>query len=226
MPELLQDADAERLQEVTLARANFVSELLKAGYLMNSIDAGTYKGERDEAFRVPELNLEKSFPALVANANSLVEYNSALGNGNSSNDGTHAASRWSALSAAISNMTTASKLSDPLPDDIAETHFVRGNCSLLQYQLGQPPILHSSAAANGFQLLKNADTFYHNARKLYQGSEQKATAEFRAVVVESIQQGTLIASSIIQHDQGRGRDWAKAQIDDMVDDGLVPPLPL
>ena len=225
LPVLLQDADAERLQEVALARANFVSELLKAGYLMNSIDAELYKRERDAAFQVPELGLESSFPALLANANSLIAFNAALAERNTSTTASGAVTRWTVLTAAISTMAAASKLSDSLPDEIAETHYMRGNCSLLLHQLGKPPVSHSPAVANGLQLLKNAGTFYRNASKLYRSSEQEVTSQLRASVVQALQAGTSVSPSAVQHVQGRGRDWVKAQLDDMVDDGLLSPLP-
>ncbi|KIW22870.1 uncharacterized protein PV07_11121 [Cladophialophora immunda] len=224
LPPLLQDAEPERLQEVALARANLASELLKAGYLLGSIDPTTYKRERDEAFQMPELELERSFPALLANANSLIAFNSALADGEASNAVSHASMRWSALAAAITNMATASKISGPLPEDIAETHFIRGNCSLLQHQLGQPPISYNAAIANGPQLLKNAETFYRNASKLYQDPEQKAASQLRAVVAQAIQAQIDIASAAVQHDQGRDQEWVRVQLDDMADDGLIAPL--
>ncbi|KIX99056.1 uncharacterized protein Z520_05517 [Fonsecaea multimorphosa CBS 102226] len=224
LPPLLQDAEPERLQEVALARANLVSELLKAGYLLGSIDPATYKRERDEAFQVPELDLERNFPALLANANSLIAFNSALADGEPSNAVSYASMRWSALAAAMANMATASKISGPLPEDIAETHFIRGNCSLLQHQLGQSPISFNAAIANGPQLLKNAETFYRNASKLYQDTEQKAASQLRAVVAQAIQTRNDVASVAVQHDQGRGQEWVRVQLDDMVDDGLITPL--
>ncbi|OAP63817.1 hypothetical protein AYL99_03044 [Fonsecaea erecta] len=223
LPPLLQDAEPERLQEVALARANLASELLKAGYLLGSIDPTTYRRERDEAFQVPELDLERNFPALLANANSLIAFNSALADGEPSNAVTHASMRWSALAAAIANMAAASKISGPLPEDIAETHFIRGNCSLLQYQLGRPPISFSSAIANASQLLKNAETFYRNASKLYQDPEQKASSQLRAILAQAVPTQNDIASYAAQHDQGRGQDWVRVQLDDMVDDGLIMP---
>ncbi|KIW83273.1 hypothetical protein Z517_02518 [Fonsecaea pedrosoi CBS 271.37] len=223
LPPLLQDAEPERLQEVALARANLVSELLKAGYLLGAIDPITYKRERDEAFQVPELDLERSFAALLANANSLIAFNSALADGEPSHAVSHASMRWSALSAAIANMAKAAKISGPLPEDLAETHFIRGNCSLLQQQLGQPPISFDAAITNRPQLLKNAETFYRNASKLYQDTEQKAVSQLRAIVVQAIQAQNDIASIAFQYDPGRGQEWIRDQLDDMVDDGLIPP---
>ncbi|EXJ56666.1 hypothetical protein A1O7_07010 [Cladophialophora yegresii CBS 114405] len=225
LPILLENGDSERLQEVALARANFVSELLKAGYSRNSVDPETYKRERDEAFRVAELGLERSFAALMANANSLVSFNTALAEGIPSHATSQAASRWSALSAAIANLATASKLSDPLPDDIADTHFIRGNCSLLQHQLGQPPASYTPAVSNSKQLLKNAETFYRNASKLYQDGDQKAVAQLRASMAQALQDDTDAIANAAPICQAKGAEWIKTQLEDMVDDGLISPFP-
>ena len=115
LPLLLQDGDPERLQEVALARANFLSELLKAGYTQHSIDPETYKRERDGAFLEPGLNLERNFAGLMANANSLIAFNAVLAENESSDSASYAALRWGALSAAMANLAAAAKLSDPLP---------------------------------------------------------------------------------------------------------------
>ncbi|KAJ9615410.1 hypothetical protein H2200_001485 [Cladophialophora chaetospira] len=221
LPALLQDEDTERLQEVALARANFMSELLKAGYTQHSIDPETYKRERDEAFLVPELNLENDFAALMANANSLVAFNAGFLEDDGSDAVSYAALRWGALSAAIRNLAAASKLSDPLPDDIAETHFLRGNCSLLQYQLGQPPVSYGPAVANSEQLTKNADTFFRNANKLYQDDGQKRVAEFRSVVAQALHADGDVTTTVVQYSQGWPEELIKAQLDDMADDGLI-----
>jgi hypothetical protein len=212
------DADPERLQEVAMARANLVSALVEAGYRAGSIDSTTYKRERDEAFQTPDLELERSFGALLANANSLVAFNSALAEHGRPDD---ASQRWSALSAVMANMTAASKLSDPIPADIAETHFVRGNCSLLQYRLGRPPIQHPAAVANAAQLLKNADTFYRNAGKLYPDDEQKRIAQLRGVVTHALQTGNEVRTAVAGNNQGMDEAWTRTQLDEMVDEGLI-----
>ena len=223
LPALLDDAETERIQEVALARANFLSSLLEAGYRSGSIDPTAYKRERDEAFQLPELDLGRSFPALMANASSLIAFNSALADGDPSHAESLAAQRWNALSAAIANMVAASKISGPVPEDIAETHFVRGNCSLLQHQLSLPPTPYQPAVINGAQLLKNADVFYRNASKLYQIGEQKAVSQFRASISQALQTGENVISAAASNDQGQGSHWAKVQFDDMVDDGLISP---
>lgn len=221
LPFLLDDADSERLQEVALTRANFLSHLLAAGYRLGSIDASTYKKERDEAFRSPELKVDTSYAALTANASSLIAFNSALAERDQSPSTVQASQRWNAISTAISNLAAASKMSDPIPEEIAETHFARGNASLLQYQLGQPPISYQPAVSNSTQLLKNADVFYRNASKLFQSEKQKAISHFRAGIVQALQTGSNLLESIQKSAQDKDQDWIEAQLQEMIDEGLI-----
>ncbi|KIW20173.1 hypothetical protein PV08_00748 [Exophiala spinifera] len=219
LPTLLQDADPERRQEVALAKANLVSALLEAGYRSQSIDANTYKRERDEAFRDTDLDLEKDFSALLANANSLVAFNAALSDVDTS--ASSISQRWNALSAAIANLAAASKISGPVPEDIAETHSIRGNCSLLQYQLGSPPILYQPAITNKPQLLKNADTFYRNASKLYQVEDMKAVCQFRGLVAQTLIAGSDLMSALASLSTTKSKEWVESQIQEMIDEGLL-----
>ncbi|KAK7900873.1 hypothetical protein LTR67_003158 [Exophiala xenobiotica] len=223
LPVLLQNAEAERLQEVALAKANFLSSLLEAGYRTGSIDASIYKRERDEAFRSPGLDLERDFAALMANANSLISFNAALADDNAADHASQASQRWNALSAAIANMTVASKISGPVPEDIAETHLIRGNCSLLQCQLGLPPSMYQPAATNAVQLLKNADTFYRNAGKLYQDEDMKAICQFRGFVSQALLKGSDLMSALASSNAQTSEEWLEGQIQDMIDEGLIAP---
>ncbi|KAI1618311.1 hypothetical protein EDD36DRAFT_27456 [Exophiala viscosa] len=221
LPILLRDAEPETVQEVALTRANFISVLLEAGYKTGSIDAATYKRERDEAFKSSDLTLDKNFVALLANANSLISYNAALADRDITIAESQIPQRWNALSAAIANMATASKISGPVPDDIAETHFIRGNCSLLQVKLGHPPVSYQPAITNAGQLLKNADTFYRNAAKLYQDDEQKATGQLRGVVSRALLAGTDLETALTQANLGQTGEWVRGQVEDLIEDGLI-----
>lgn len=221
LPVLLQEATPDRLQEAALTRAVFISNLLEAGYRMGSIDAETYKRERDEAFKSRELGLDGSFAALSANASSLVSLSTAIKEREQPLMASYAPQSWNALSAAITNLAAASKISEPIPDEIAETHLLRGNCSLLQYQLGRPPVSYPTATKNEAQLLKNADVFYRNASKLFQDEEQKVVSQFRASIVQSLQDGNDIAAAALAAGQARGQTWVKNQLDEMAEEGLI-----
>lgn len=221
LPVLVQGATPERAQEVALTRAIFVSNLLEAGYRMESIDAETYKRERDDVFKSPELGLNGSFAALSANASSLISFSAALRDREDLSMASHASQSWNTLSAAITNLAAAANISEPIPDEIAETHLLRGNCSLLQYRLGRPPVSYPPAAKNEVQLLKNATVFYRNASKLYQDDEQKLVSQFRASIVQSLQEGKDVASTAHAVGQARDQAWVENQLDEMTEEGLI-----
>jgi len=225
LPLLLQEATPDRVQEVALTRAVFISNLLEAGYLMGSIDVETYKRERDDAFKSEELGLDASFAALSANASSLISFSSAIKEREQPLIASYAPQSWTALSTAITNLAAASKISEPIPDEIAETHLLRGNCSLLQYQLGQPPVSYQMATKNAAQLLKNADVFYRNASKLFQDGQQKAISQFRASIAQSLQEGNDGATAGHAAGQQNGQAWVDNQLDDMAEEGLISLAP-
>jgi tetratricopeptide (TPR) repeat protein len=221
LPVLLDESEPELLQEVALVRANFVSNFLEAGYRAGSIDLQTYKKERDDVFKSPDLDLEKSYACLTGNANSLIAFASSAIEVDPTTLSTHASQIWNALSAAITNLAAATKVSDSVPDEIAETHFIRGNCSLLQYRLGQPPASYQTAVNNASQLLKNANVFYRNAEKLYQDEERKAVAAFRSHIVQALQNGDDPVASAGTVAQTKGVEWVQNQFSDMADEGLA-----
>jgi len=208
-----------RLREIAMVRANFVSALLEAGFRSNKVDAATYKRERDGAFDVPELNLENSYDSLLANAQSLVAFASALAEPVDSS--THSASRWNALSAGLASLVKASKIPGISTDDTAKTHLLRGDSSLAQYQMGQPPTAYPAAILNAAQLLKNAEVFYRNASKLASEDQEKAIAGLRSAIAAGLQKGDL-GSTISSANSSRGQDWLREQVQDMISEGLLP----
>ncbi|KEF60114.1 uncharacterized protein A1O9_04964 [Exophiala aquamarina CBS 119918] len=221
LPVLLQEAAPDRVQEVALTRAIFISNLLEAGYRMGSIDVETYKRERDDAFKSSELSLDGSFAALSANASSLISFSTAIKEREQPLIASYAPKSWNALSTAMASLAAAAKIAEPVPDEIAETHLLRGNCSLLQYQLGQPPVSYQTATKNADQLLKNADVFYRNASKLFQDGEQKLISQFRASVAQSLQEGNVVATAAHAAGQQKGQAWIESQLDDMAEEGII-----
>lgn len=218
---LLKEADSERLHEAALTRANFLSHLLAAGYRLGSLDSSTYKRERDEAFQAPELKMDLSYAALMANAQSLVVFNSALMEMQQSDSAPHSSQRWNALSTAMTLLAAASKISDPVPDEIADTHLNRGNISLLLYQLGQPPVLYQQAVSNAAQILKNAEVFYRNASKLFQSHQARDVSQFRASISQALQAQAPLPDAALQFGQNKDQIWIQTQIEEMIDEGLI-----
>ncbi|RMZ85039.1 hypothetical protein DV738_g7, partial [Chaetothyriales sp. CBS 135597] len=223
LPAVAREADTDRQAEIRLAVARFASSLLEAGFRQGKLDAETFKRERDNAFDLPEVTVagSQSFDALVANAESLAAFESAVAEilpGHVQ----LAAVRWQALASATSCLATAAKLTGNTQDEMAKTHFLRGDASLHQFQMAAPPLTYTQAASNKAQLLKNAEVFYRNASRLYQGEEQRAQADLRSSLVRTLGADDGAAKSILaQHP--RGHVWVRKQLQSMVDEGLLLP---
>ncbi|RYP24495.1 hypothetical protein DL765_000515 [Monosporascus sp. GIB2] len=224
---ILSTNNPERSQEITLNRAKFVSALLEAGFRFGRIDGDGYKKGRDSAFAVENLQLETSAEALIANARSLMAFNSAIAD-TKPNDQHLSTLRWNALTASISNLNDASKIQGTNQQEIASTHLLRGDASLSLYTMGTPPTSHPSAIAQATQLLKYAEVYYRNASKLSQDREEKDVAAFRSQVASGLQ-GQLSMETVdaIIAGNPRGREWAMEQLEDMMGEGgLLPAFPL
>ena len=218
LPELTSNVEPARQSEIRLAIAKFTSALLEADFRQGSIDIETYKRERDKAFDISDVTSQQSLEGLVANAESLISFETAISD--RPEQAEWATARWVALSSAFTNLGAAAKIKDNSPDDTAKTHFLRGDCSLLQHQMAGPVVSYPQAVSNAAQLLKNAEVFYRNASKLYHDEDQKAIAALRSSLV-AILLGNDTVESLAKHP--RGQEWTKAQIQEMVDEGLLPP---
>ncbi|KAK7757302.1 hypothetical protein SLS62_000852 [Diatrype stigma] len=225
-----------RAQEVALARANFISAFLEAGYVHRQINGEAYKKGRDTAFAVGSLQLESSVLALHANAQSLLSFNSSVA-AVAPEDKQLSTMRWNALTASIANMTAASKLQGINQEEVEwikdyrdEIHHVCGDASMALYTMGHPPTSYPTAIAQSTQLLKNAQVYYLNAAKLAPPS-RRAEMEFRSLVADGLRggadalqvgagekviEGIVIASS-------KGKKWATDQYREMAaEGGLIP----
>ncbi|RMD39427.1 hypothetical protein DV735_g5701, partial [Chaetothyriales sp. CBS 134920] len=225
LPAVADEADATRQAEIRLAIARFASSLLEAGFRQGRLDAETFKRERDRAFDLPEVTAavpgSQSFEALVANAEGLAAFESAVAEAHPGHTKS-AALRWQALASATSCLAMAAKLTGNTQDDVAKTHFLRGDASLHQFQMAAPPLAYAQAASNKAQLLKNAEVFYRNASRLYQDEGDKAQADLRSSLARVLgADGDAARSVLAQHP--RGRVWVRKQVQNMVDEGLLSP---
>jgi hypothetical protein len=236
LPLLTSNSSAERLQQIALTKANFISHLLEAGFRHATLNAEAYKSERDAAFSLPELSLPRPTAEVqLANAESLLAYASALAESSQNHDnldsgpGTkYAQQRWSALSSAITILASASKTPDIDTTELVRTHLLRGDVSLLLAALRHPPSSLPNASSNAAQLLKNAEVFYRNASRLagqvqtqqdVEAEETSAVAGLRCTVAQVLQGKTPEAP--LEKSTGRSREWVADQIGDMVADGLL-----
>lgn len=220
LPALLQSTD--RVEEVAIGKAIFISALLEAGYRSSKLDVHTYRRERDVAFSGPPI--PTSSAGLMANAASLVAFNSALSETESPPAATAdlASMRWNTLGTAISNLAAASMLSSTAPEDVAKTHLLRGDASLLQYQLSKPPISFAPALKSASALLKNAEVFYRNTSKLTHDEEERDKCKIQEAIVMSLQGNNKFGRAQLETIVAvRGDQYVRDHIDEMFAEGLL-----
>jgi tetratricopeptide (TPR) repeat protein len=243
LPLLTTSSSPERLQEIALTKATFLSRLLEAGLRHSTVDATTYISELSTAFSVPELSIPyPTYPTLLAHSEALSLLASALSETDPSTPGfPFAAQRWTALSQTTTLLTQASKLLGMTSQETAKTHFERANASLALAMLSQPPAAYAQAVKNGPQLLRNGEVWYRNAWRLLPDSQReedgeeeeeeeeddgngevdmKAVAGLRCTVAQVLQGKTPEAP--LGADMGRSERWVRAQVAEMREEGLVP----
>jgi tetratricopeptide (TPR) repeat protein len=215
------EGTTDRSQGLALVKANFISALLEAGFRGGNLDAQTYKRERDAAFATADLNLLNNFVALVANAASLIAFNSALAETMLVDVAPFSSMRWNSLAAAIGDLTKAAKLTDSLAEDLAKTHLLRGDTSILQYQLSKPSVAYQPAVSNAASLLKNAEVYYRNASKLtMDDDEKKKEALLKEALVIFLQDKEKGLVKIRVLEDVQGSEWMNMQLDDVMTEGL------
>ncbi|KAJ1326391.1 protein O-mannosyl-transferase [Microdochium nivale] len=228
LPELTHDK-ADRLQEVALAKANFVSSLLSAGTRAGKLEPATYKKELDAAFAAPELLALPSSSAAegpLAHAKALITFSSVYRDNFAYDPAATAPARWGALTQASERLAAASKTAGIEQADLAATHLLRGDCSMYLHNLQYAPALHGPASDRAPQLLKNAEIFYRNAQKLGADAEDKAVAGLRSSVAGLLlEQGQAYSVDKVLSGCPLGQQWAIEQLEDMMAEGLLPPHP-
>ena len=210
-----------RIQDMALTKANFMSSLLEAGFRLENLDAQTYKRERDATFTAPEIGMSTSAAALIANAVSLIAFNTAVAETVLVDVAPLSSMRWNALSAAVSDLREAAKMPNIAPEDLPRTQALRGDASLLQYQLSQPALAFSSAVANAVSVLKNAEVFYRNASKLSRNQDEKDEAtlkEVAAVYLQDVAAGKAKMQALLDR---QSQTWILGQLEDLAEEGLI-----
>ncbi|KAI4594906.1 hypothetical protein KJ359_007429 [Pestalotiopsis sp. 9143b] len=218
----LTQGNQERLQEISYAKAEFVSAVLGVGFKEGTVDAAKYKQRRDATFNVPELVENGTSETLLANARSLLAFNSALGE----LDPAQGPLRWTALTDCIKHLTRASKTQGLSASDLAMTHLLRGDANLYLYALAVPPVSYELAIKTAASLAKNAEGYYRNAGKLSTDQESKAVAALRMRVSQHLHQqvveGAQISITSVVTECPKGQEWAVYQLEDMMSEGLLP----
>lgn len=215
------EGTTHRAQDIALAKANLVSALLEAGFRSGSLDVQTYKRERNAVFAVPELDLHNSSLALLSNADSLIAFNIALVDTNIADVAQWSSMRWETLSTAIGDLTKASKLADMTAEDLPRTHLLRGDASMLQFQLSKPAVAYPPAISNGSSLLRNAEVFYRNASKLAKDTEQRNEALLKESLALYVRDKTEGMAKLGPLSDIRGSRWTTMQVEDLISEGVL-----
>ncbi|ESZ95136.1 hypothetical protein SBOR_4503 [Sclerotinia borealis F-4128] len=203
--------------EAGLAKSDFVAALADANFRVQRIDLGTYERVLNDAYA--SLNLDDHPEGLCDKAEAFISYNASLRlNYKAAQSPEVSASRWKVLSAALDNLTKASKL--PSADNLPKIHILRGDVELLRVQLGQPPSNYDVAFKNGTVLAKNAEKFYRGAGVLARNeglNKELGDAGVKEALAMSLygEKAKLFECIKLQPDVVRG------VLEDALDDGLV-----
>lgn len=208
--------NSDRRSETALRIAQFKSALLEAAFRSSMIDTKVYLTELEAAFAHTDLD-EGSYLVSAAHADCLMTFVSTATESNVQNLSI-VPTVWDAFSVAIANLTNASKSRGLSLDEVTDTHSKRGDLSLLQYQLGKPPISLTAAAQNAALSLKNAQIYYRNASNL--GLDQtKNVSNVGKQLIVGILQGINV-SSLVENDQLR-MDFVDELVINMMEGGLL-----
>lgn len=203
------------LSHVMLPRATFISNYLELSFRLSKIDVEAYQSELEAAFaKFTEYGLDSTSEGIrIARAHALILFNSTLADIQS--DATantvtysHAALRWKILIGAQSHLASVAKMPEADQHNIATTHQLRGDISLLLQMLAYPPAAHPQARTTTPQLLKNAEIYYRNASKLFGAGScpldpERTVCEFKGAVAQLLQQvatGQAASSSSSRQD--------------------------
>ncbi|KAL9624048.1 MAG: hypothetical protein Q9160_001801 [Pyrenula sp. 1 TL-2023] len=155
--------------EIALRIIQFRSAFLEASFRGGFVDAETYRAELSTTFKTVDMS---SYSGLMAHTECLVSFVSNLNDKVHQQESIPPGTIWEALSTAMASLTKASQMPDSPQSDLTTTHSKRGDISLMQFQLGKPPVSFTTAIRNAEMLLKNASTYYRNASNLATGGEK------------------------------------------------------
>ncbi|KAK2738496.1 hypothetical protein FQN57_007011 [Myotisia sp. PD_48] len=214
----------DRVREVAIAKAKFLSGLLEVTYRNGSIDFNTYKNELDSAFNTAAEMINDDPAGLCSHAEALVNFNSAITDVfNPQNSADLARSldvRWQALTLALSRLSAASKLAGT--ENIPKIHIARGDAEMHRWRLGIGPIEYKPAKENAPTLLKNAETYYRGAAGVAK-RDGWAEEEREGSAKEAFAIGLRGDMSVLEMIAVTSKEYLMRVADEMVDDGLVAP---
>lgn len=237
LPKLVEATDRE--VEATVAKAKLSTTLLEAGFRTGQIDARTYKQELDATFENLGAQLLQNPEVILGQVDALFTFNTALSEmtldfsetaENKSKLSDRARLRWSALDKVFIVLMIAASI--PLTESTPagfrpQTHYLRGDASMLQARLSSPPYSYPPAIHNKAALLKNATVFYGNASRLWTGTPQEVdNSKFRESVAnllleQATKQHRMAKSMLEDLKKSKGEAWMEEQAEEMASEGVL-----
>ena len=197
--------------ESAIARDEYFAALSDLQFRNGLLNAQPYFSTIKQLYRFPSVQsnpeaLVKSAEARIAFHNNVLLYQDTVN------------MSWEALSTALANLTTASKLPDV--ENLAAVHVLRGDVEMLRYQIGQRGFAAAKQSAQ--VLLKNAEVFYRGGKNVARAAGEDGV-EREGAVKEALVKGlrgdgegmqTLFAGML----QG---DVVEKVVSEAVEDGVV-----
>ena len=205
--------NTNRDTEASLARASFLITVADASFRNQRIDLEAYQNILSQAYA--GIDGSTNAQVLCSRAEALLAFNASLRLRQTPD---LASLRWNALTSALENLTTASKLPDA--EDVFKIHLLRGDVELFRYQVGQPPMHYDVAIKNGPTLLKNAQKFYKGSAGLAKNANAKkefVEASVKEALAVALGRVPMLLKGMIDNDSNQ----ARGILEEAVEEGLV-----
>lgn len=217
---------SERLEEINLVKARFLTALADAKFHHQDIGILTYEHELNTAFD-RSFDLRRNEQGLIDRADAEITFCNSILEGNRNIPGPEvlqlSSIRWRHVTKALEDLTAASKL--PQAENLARIHLRRGDYELMRYGLGKGPYPHELAAESAPTLIRNAEIYYRGAAKLglsTGAAEEEREASVKEAVLAKLSGNPEKYTSLL----GKNRESTLEIVRDMQDDCLLSKLDL
>ncbi|TQS35742.1 hypothetical protein Golomagni_03828 [Golovinomyces magnicellulatus] len=210
-----------RFTEARIIQSSFTCAFANAQFHFSLIDIATYSQIIHDAYK--DIDLFSNPKGLCDFAESLILYNSALRFEQCGSTREHLGARWEALTKALDNLSSASKL--PNAENVEKIHLARGNVELLRYQLGQSEYPLAVAKENGHVLLKNAGKYFRGSSAIAKSNGMEEI-EFEANLKDLITSALVSDEKRLWQIEHTRHQQASSIFRDAVDEGLITILQL
>ncbi|KAN0114489.1 hypothetical protein V8E51_004033 [Hyaloscypha variabilis] len=211
-------ATTSRTTESQIAHSDYLSSLTDLQYRNGLLTPSSYFSTLSTLYTHPTLQTNPE--ALVKAAESLITFHQNITflsptPTNPTPNPEIAALSWQALSTALSNLTSASKLPDV--ENLAAVHVLRGDVEMLRYQMGQ--LGFEVSRKNEGALLRNAEVFYRGGKNVARadGDGETERVEIEGRVKEGVVRG--LRGESVEGLEGVGGEGERV-VREAVEDGV------